>query len=105
MAPLPAVEPISRSARVEAACIRHVLFPIREHVHQAVPHFARRRNRPHMVTIAPNTPSPSENAVDRTCYANRKAARTARKSAPVIRFDEKMEMIHLHREMHDAKCL
>jgi hypothetical protein len=58
-----------------------------------------------MVTIPPHAPLPLENAVDRARHANRNAARSVRKRASVVGFDQEVKVVGLHREMDQSKRL
>ena len=60
----PPVEPQRRRAGIQAAFFLAVFPAIEQHVNQAVAHLARRGERPGVIPVAPDAPSPAEGAVD-----------------------------------------
>jgi hypothetical protein len=56
-----------------------------------------------MKSIFPDPASAPEHAIDRMREPSSQPHHAARKRALVVRFDEQMEVVGLHREVHHAK--
>src|SRR5262245_34975304 len=80
-----------------------MLFRVHDDVDKSVPHLARRRERPGVEAIVPNPPRTTEHAIDCAREANRHSHEPAGKRALVVGLHEQMQMVLLHRKMHDTK--
>ena len=78
--------------------------PILQHVDEGRTYFARRGEWSGMVTIAEYLPASVEMMVDRSCHANREPARREQERRAVMRFNDEMNVIALHGEVHETKC-
>jgi hypothetical protein len=76
---------------------------IHQNVDDGVPDLARRPERPRMKSIVPYSPSTPKHAVDRAREPDRQTHEATRKRPLVVRLDEQMHMICLHREVHDPE--
>jgi hypothetical protein len=93
----------SRRERVEAAHGFAVLSRIREHVSQRVPDRARRRQCAPVPAPREYRASPEYQAIEAPREAHREPAQAAAQRSAILRFDDEMEMIRLHREHDDPK--
>ena len=80
-----------------------MFLPVHQYVDERVAHLARRFERTRMVTIAEDIPSSSHDAVGGARESNRHPDKTARERGLVVRLDQKMDVIGLHRKVHDSK--
>jgi hypothetical protein len=97
-----AVEPARRRARIDAA-ERQVLASIREHVHESVAHHAWRRECERVIAVRPESAAAAERTIDAERTADREAAHAATQRSGVACLGDEMQVVALHREVHDAK--
>src|SRR5258706_15872997 len=100
---LPACEPPARAARVDALRPAQVFAPILEDVDDGVAHLARRCERSRVVTVAESPSASPQGAIDRTSNTNAQPTRASGQCQLVARFDDEVDVVNLHRKMHDAK--
>jgi hypothetical protein len=99
------VEPPRRGAGIQGPPVpRPVLPEIHQHVDQPVPDLPRRPQRPHMVPIPPDRSRSPQRAVDRPRQPDREPPRPAPQPR-LIRLDDEMHVVPLHRKLHDPKRL
>ncbi len=101
----PALEPACRRARIEPAHSADVLPHVVQHVHERVPHFARRTQNARMIAVAPEAALAAERAVDRLRDATGEPAHTTLEVRWPVRFRQQVKMIPLDAEMQDAEAL
>ncbi|HEY3357408.1 MAG TPA: hypothetical protein VGQ83_29425 [Polyangia bacterium] len=75
---------------------------VAEHIHEHVPHLARRREVAAVVPVAPDPPAAREEPVDGARGADGQPAQRRRERAGVARLDDQVQVITLDREVHDA---
>ena len=99
----PPVEPRRGGTRIQSLRAWDVLSPVRQHVNERVPHFARRRKCTRMVAVAPHAATTLKDTVHPSRQADREPARTPRERPLVGCFYEQVDMVGLHREMDETK--
>jgi hypothetical protein len=82
---------------------RVVLAKIAEHIRERVPSGSRRCQRAPVPSVGPEAPSSKDEAVHPPRDPNGETSHSSRKSVPVGGLDQQVQVISLHREMHDAK--
>jgi hypothetical protein len=80
-----------------------MLSPVLEDVHDGMANLARRRQRPRMISIAPDRASPTEAAIDGPGGTNGQPLDAKPKSRGAVAFDEQVDMVHLHAELYNPK--
>ena len=81
------------------------MFPrILEYVDQSIPDLARGFERPHVITIAPDSPAAAEDPVHRLGESDREALDAPGKRAAVLRLDDEVKVIALHGELQDPEA-
>jgi len=81
------------------------VFPrILEYVDQSIPDLARGFERPHVITIAPDSPAAAEDPVHRLGESDREALDAPGKRAAVLRLDDEVKVIALHGELQDPEA-
>jgi len=76
-----------------------MLPPVREDVHERVPHLARRPQHACVVAIAPHAPTAGERAVHRFGDSDRESLDTAPEARRLVCLYQQMQMIGLHAEL------
>ncbi len=99
----PPVEGERGRVRVEPFGIRAVLAMVHQHVHQRVPYRTRRGEHARVVSIAPDPTAPPERPVHDACEPDRESGASARQRARILRFDDEVDVIRLHRVLHDPE--
>src|SRR5439155_4191885 len=69
----PTAEPAGGRTRIKTTESWHVFAPVLEHVDESIPDFARGLERPHVVTIAPDSSAAAEDPVHRLRESDREA--------------------------------
>jgi hypothetical protein len=102
---VPAVEPGARGVRVDTVgqAAPRVSAEVREHVHESVPHLARRTQCAPVPAIRPKSSRPREQLIHVASDADRNAAHAGGKLARVRGFDDEMHVIPLHRKLNDPE--
>ncbi len=100
-----AVEPRRRRARVETGHCAQVLRRVGKHVDQRVAHHARCPERDRVPALGPRGTATAERAVHGKGAADRRPAHAARQRLLVVRLDDQVEVIALHRVLPDAEVL
>jgi hypothetical protein len=80
-----------------------VLLEIRQNVHEATPHFARRRETPSVKSVTPHPFPATEDAIDRLCDADHQSLDASREGRGFVGFHHQVDVVGLHAEMHDPK--
>jgi hypothetical protein len=101
----PPSEPGRRRAGIQAALSTAMLPDIHQHVDQGMADGARAGERPGMVAGAPDAPAAAQRPIHRAGEAYRETLDAARQATGVLRFDDQMHVICLHRELDDAKIV
>ena len=99
-----AIEPRGRGARVDGPPVLGVmLLEIHQHVDDRMASLPGGLERPGVIAVAPH-PSPApQGAVDGPRRADGQATGPAGEGTLVLGFQEEMEVVTLHREMHHAE--
>jgi hypothetical protein len=100
---LPAREPGSRTAWVDAGTGAQVLSVVEQHVDQSRAHLARCPERMRVIPVVPDPPAPVDCEVDRPRTTPREALDPRSEGIVPVRLDEEMQMILLNGEVDDAK--
>src|SRR4029453_2679808 len=107
--PPPAIEPPPRARLIEPHRWRHakalppVLPNVEQHVRQRAPHLPRRPQYPQVVAVGEDPASPREDAIHAAREARGDRLHPAREIPRARRLDEQMEMIDLHRVVHEPE--
>ena len=107
--PLPAVEPTSRGGFVKAhrrrssAVLLPVLAGVQQNVGQSIPDFARRSQDSQVVPPMEDAPRTAEHTVRRPGKPRRDCLHPPPEGLPSRGFHEQVNVIALHRVVHDAK--
>jgi hypothetical protein len=97
---LPPVEPRRRAHWIDARAGTQVLAEIEQHIPQPSASLAGRLQRSRVIPLRPHSASPSERAVDRLRASNCQALHPANQSNVVVRFDDEVHVVGLHREVN-----
>jgi hypothetical protein len=81
-----------------------MLADIEQHITQSKVHRARRRQRARMVPVRKHPPFAPELAIGRASHPNRQPLHPSRQRPPITRLHEQMQMIPLHRKLHQPKA-
>jgi hypothetical protein len=87
-------------ARAPAA----MLARIAQDVAQRVPHLARRAEDVVVIAIGEDAPPAPPQTVERARHPHRKPLDSSRKGRPAAAFDEQVQMIRLHAEVHEPEA-
>jgi hypothetical protein len=98
----PAVEPARRGSRIEVTA-GPVLRPILQDVDQRGANLARGAQSMRMVPIRKDGTSHAHGTMNRVRHAVPERLHTAREGTLIVCFDNQMQVVRRHREMHDAK--
>jgi hypothetical protein len=98
----PAVERDAGRVRVDALDANFVLARVVEDVGERVASFPRRVERASMVPVGEHTSGAAPTSVQSTRDAHREALHAARERAGVLSFDERVHVVRLDREVHEA---
>ena len=83
-----------------------MFFVICEAIDERVANLARAREIATVVAISPDAPTPAaERSIEEAIRADGEALHPTRESGIVLRLDDEMQMIVLHRELHDAEVV
>ncbi|HLY37825.1 MAG TPA: hypothetical protein VKU61_07305 [Candidatus Binatia bacterium] len=99
----PSNEPSSRGAGIDPAPGHMMLPAVEQNVDQTIPHLAGRPQRAAVEAIGPNSASASDPTVDRLREADAEPLHPARQCGCPVGLDEQVQVVRLHREMHDAE--
>src|SRR4051812_37052842 len=76
---------------------------VEEHISERVPRLPRRLQCPRVITIREHLPSPPELTIDRARDPHAHPLCSTSKRAPILRLDDEMDVITLHRELVHAE--
>lgn len=76
---------------------------IKQYVNNRVAHLARRLKRTPVIPVGEDRTAATEQAIQPASYTDGQTGGSARKRRAVAGFDQKVEMVRLNREVHDAK--
>ena len=79
------------------------MFPVLKHVNDCIADRAGRRERARVVPLGKHGAPAAEDAIDGAREPDRKSLDAAREHVGVVGFDEQVNVIGLHGEMHDPK--
>src|SRR5262249_53960382 len=80
-----------------------MMFPVLKHVDDCMPGRARRRESARVVAFGEYSAAAAQDAVNRAGEPNREPLEAARENIGVVGLDQQVDVIGLHREMHDAE--
>jgi hypothetical protein len=80
-----------------------VLAEIEKDVGEPAPDLARGAERVGMIALLPHCPAPAQRMVNGPCTADREPLNAAGERAGVVRLDDQVNVVRLHRELDDAK--
>jgi hypothetical protein len=93
-----------RRERIDRGASPRIVFSkIAEHVRKRVPSGSRRCQRAPVPSVGPETPSSKDEAVHPPSDSYCETSHSGRERALVGSFDQQVQVIGLHREMHDPK--
>jgi hypothetical protein len=76
---------------------------VQQHVHQRLAHLLWAVQRPAVIAVGPHAPAPSCTAIDRAGATDRQSLQAAAERDVVVRLDDEVQVIGLHRELDQAK--
>jgi hypothetical protein len=80
-----------------------VLFPIKEYIDEDIANVPRRLQRASMVAVREDAAARPEQAIDATGDPDGKPLHTLTEAPSVVGFDDQMDVVRLHAEVHDTK--
>jgi hypothetical protein len=99
----PSAEPRPRAARIDPWRRPQVLPKVEEYIDETPARLGRRAEGSPVIAARPDAATPTARAIDRLRASDRQPLKPAHERLVTVAFDEKMDVVRLHGELHDPK--